>query len=212
MKFRIRDTIGVLFIIGGGLLILETLNIFSGDIENIIWLIIFGGLGGYFLSRYLFNRKKWGWVIPGVSLIGIAIGNLVELISGAGGLYSESIILSGIGISFTLVYFNDRINWWALIPGGLLISLGVGEVIRTIEPAWVDSGGILFLGLGITFLVLYLLPTPYGRLKWALIPSIILLALGSVLAFSENVGIVGFIGSGFIIIAGIVVLINAIKK
>jgi hypothetical protein len=212
MKLKLRDTIGILFIIGGGLLILENLKIFSGDVENLIWLIIFGALGGYFLSRYLSNRQKWGWLIPGVSLIGIAISNLVELIAGTADLFSEFIILSGIGLSFILVYLNDRINWWALIPGGLLISLGVGEVLGTIEPAWVESGSILFLGLGVTFLILYLLPTPYGRLKWALIPSIILLALGSVLAFSENIEIGGFIGPAIIIIAGVIILFNAIKK
>jgi len=212
MRLKIRDTIGVLFIIGGGLLILENLDIFSGSVENIIWLLIFGALGGFCLSRYFSNRQKWGWLIPGVSLLGIAISNLVNLILGGGDLYSEFITLSGIGLSFVLIYFNDRINWWALIPGGLLISLGIGEVVGTIEPAWVESGSILFLGLGITFLLLYLLPTPYGRLKWALIPSIILLVLGGILAFSENIEIGGFVGPAIIIIAGILVLYNAIKK
>ena len=212
MKLRIRDIIGILFIIGGGLLILENMNLFSGDIENIIWFIIFGGLGGYFLSRYISNRQKWGWLIPGVSLLSIALSNLVDLIVGGGDLYTEFIILSGIGISFILIYLYDRINWWALIPGGLLISMGTGELVGTTQPALKNSGSILFFGLGVTFLVLYLLPTQYGRLKWALIPSILLLVLGSVLALNENIEIGGFVGPAIIIIAGILVLYNAIKK
>jgi hypothetical protein len=212
MKLRLRDSVGVLFIIGGGLLILQNLNIFSGDVENIIWTIVFGALGGFFLSRYFSRRQNWGWLIPGVSLLSIAISNLVELIPGAGDLYSDFIMLGGIGLSFVLVYLNDRINWWALIPGGLLISLGVGELVGKINPAWVDSGSILFLGLGITFMVLYVLPTPYGRLKWALIPSIILLGLGGFAALSENLDIGGLIGPAIIIIIGVLVLVNAIKK
>jgi hypothetical protein len=212
MRLKIRDTIGVLLIIGGGLLILQNLNIFSGDVENIIWAIVSGALGGFFLSRYFARRENWGWLIPGVSLLGIGISNLVKLVPGVGALFSEFIILGSIGLSFVLIYLNDRLHWWALVPGGLLISLGIGSIVESFDPTWVDSGSVLFIGLGITFLILYLLPTPYGRLKWALIPSLILLALGSVIAIGENLEIGGFIGPAIIIILGLLVLVNAIRK
>jgi hypothetical protein len=212
MRLKIRDTIGVLLIIGGGLLILQNLNIFSGDLENVIWAIVFGALGGFFLSRYFARKENWGWVIPGVSLLGIGISNLVELVPGVGDSFSEFIILGSIGLSFVLIYLNDRMHWWALVPGGLLISLGIGSIVEAFDPIWVDSGSVLFLGLGITFLILYLIPTPYGRLKWALIPSLILIALGSAIAIGENLEIGGFVGPAIIIILGLLVLVNAIRK
>lgn len=212
MRIRIRNTIGILLITIGGLLILQNLNIFSGDVENIIWAVVFGVLGGFFISRYLARRENWGWLIPGVSLLGIGISNLVALIPTIGDTYSEFIILFSIGFSLILIYLNDRIHWWALVPGGLLISLGIGSIVERFDPAWVDSGGVLFLGLGLTFLILFLLPTPYGRLKWALIPALILLALGSVVVISENLAIGGFIGPAIIIIVGLLVLVNTIRK
>jgi hypothetical protein len=212
VRIRIRNTIGTLLIIIGGLLILQNLNIFSGDLENIIWAVLFGVLGGYFISRYLVRRDNWGWLIPGVSLLGIGIGNLVELIPTVGDTYSEFIILCSIGLSLVLIYLNDRIHWWALVPGGLLISLGIGSIVERLNPGWVNTGGVLFLGLGTTFLIMFILPTPYGRLKWALIPALILLALGSAVVISENLAIGGFIGPAIIIIVGLLILVNTIRK
>lgn len=212
MRLRIRNTIGILLIIGGGLIILQNLEIFSGDVENIIWAVVFGALGAFFISRYLSRRENWGWLIPGVSLVGISLSHLVALIPSIGDMYSEFIILGSIGLSLVLIYLNDRIHWWALVPGGLLISLGIGSIVERFDPAWVDSGSILFLGLGVTFLILFLLPTPYGRLKWALVPALILLALGSAIAIGESLAIGSFIGPAIIIIVGFLVLVNTIRK
>jgi hypothetical protein len=212
MILRIRNTIGILLIVGGGLLILQNLNLFSGNVENIIWAVLFGALGAFFLSRYLVRRENWGWLIPGVSLLGIGISNIVELIPTVGDMYSEFIILGSIGLSLVLIYLNNRIHWWALVPGGLLISLGVGSIVEKFNPVWVDSGSILFLGLGISFLILFLIPTPYGRLKWAWVPALILLVLGLVVAIGENLAIGGFIAPAIIIVLGLLILVNVIRK
>jgi len=212
MRRRIRDSVGVLLIIGGGLLILQNLNVFSGKVENIIWAIILSAMGGFFLSRYFSKRENWGWLIPGITILGIGISNLVELIPGAGEKFSDLLILSSIGLSFFLIYLNDRLHWWALVPGGLLISLGVGSFVDAYEIGWIDSESILFLGLGVTFLILYILPTTYGRLKWALIPAVILLVLGSVVAVGETLEIGEFVGPAIIIVLGLLVLFNAFRK
>ena len=42
-------------------------------------------------------------------------------------------------------------------------------------------GGVLFLGLGLTFLVLTVIRTPEGRLTWATIPAAVLLVIGALL-------------------------------
>ncbi|MGD8457925.1 MAG: hypothetical protein PVF83_16225 [Anaerolineales bacterium] len=212
MRIRIRNTIGTLLIIGGVLLILEKLDIFSGDVVNIIWAVVCSVLGGFFLSKFFARRENWGWLIPGLSFLGIGISNLLELIPSIGDTYSELIILCSIGLSLVLIYINDRLHWWALVPGGLLISLGVGSIVERYNPVWVDSGSILFLGLGLSFLILFIIPTPYGRLKWAFIPALILLAIGSIVAIEESLAIGNFVGPAIIIILGILVLVNVIKR
>lgn len=209
---KIRNSIGLVLIIIGGFLILQNLNIVTGEISNILWGILLGGIGVFFLTRYFARRTNWGWLIPGITLLGIGLANIVELIPGLGDSYSDFIILSSIGLSFVFIYFNDRLHWWALVPGGLLISLGISSLFEALAISPVNSESILFLGLGITFLILFLLPMPYGRLKWALLPAIVLIGLGTVVAIGENIEIGGFIGPAIILIFGVLVLVNTIRK
>lgn len=44
------------------------------------------------------------------------------------------------------------------------------------------SGGIFFLGLGVTFLLVWRAPTPHGRMTWAIFPALALLVMGVLLA------------------------------
>ena len=67
MKIGLRNSFALLFIVGGALLLLQTLNIFGGDIGNIIWAAVFGAFGLFFTSKYLTNRNHWGWYKTGIS-------------------------------------------------------------------------------------------------------------------------------------------------
>ncbi len=48
------------------------------------------------------------------------------------------------------------------------------------------TGGLFFIGLGITFVVLYFLNTPMGNTRWPLIPGGILLLMGVLLSLSAT--------------------------
>ena len=74
-----------------------------------------------------------------------------------------------------VVYFTDRERWWAIIPGGVFVTLGVVSTLD--ELLSIDTGGIFFLGLGITFLLVALLPGP-ARMTWAYIPAVVLIVMG----------------------------------
>jgi hypothetical protein len=95
--------------------------------------------------------------------------------------------LGGIGLGFLLTYLNNREHWWAIIPAGTLFTVGlVAGLSSALEG--VDIGGILFLGLALTFAALYFVRTPQGRMKWPLIPAVVLLVIGlGMMAFSESV-------------------------
>jgi hypothetical protein len=74
-----------------------------------------------------------------------------------------------------------------------------------------SGGGLFFLGLGATFGLVYLLPTPEGRMKWALIPAAVLLIFGAVLAASEA-AVLGFVGPAVLVLAGIYLVIRASRR
>lgn len=59
-----------------------------------------------------------------------------------------------------------------------MLTLGTISVLD--EVSGVENGGVLFLGLGLTFILLTILPGGSSR-SWAFIPGVILLVFGAIL-------------------------------
>lgn len=171
---------GVLLILGGVFLLLANLGIIN--VEGDIWELLVGGamaVGGLvFLTVYLSNHTHWWALIPGFSLLGI--GSLVvlsSLLPGIADRIGGPLVLGSISLAFLTIYLTNRDNWWALIPGGVLLTLTLISALPP-ENQGVESGAMFFLGLGLTFALVALAPTPEGRMHWAWIPAGILLAMG----------------------------------
>ncbi|MGH2523013.1 MAG: hypothetical protein ACRDH2_10970 [Anaerolineales bacterium] len=178
---------GLLLIGGGILFLLQNLGIFQGG--DLFWGIVFGVGGALFLSTFVTNRANWWALIPGMTLLGLAVMILLGVFAPsvrevAGG----SIFLGSIGLSFWLIYMSNRQQWWAVIPGGTMLTLAAvaGLPDRVGGPA---TGGLFFLGLGLTFMLLAALPTPQGRMRWPLIPGGILAVMGLLIAIGFGQGI-----------------------
>jgi hypothetical protein len=78
-----------------------------------------------------------------------------------------------------LVYLADLSKWWAIIPAGVMSTLGVVAGADELRFLGVDSGGLFFLGLGATFLAVAFLTGQRGeRQSWALIPAAVLIIMG----------------------------------
>ena len=176
-RFDLRIIWGGLLVAAGGLLLLQEFGNVSGA-WSIIWTILFGIAGVGFLYLFLTDRSQWWPLIPGLSLISLAVLILIEEFF-PGITWGGAIFLGGIGLSFWLIYLTNREAWWAIIPGGVLLTLAA---IVVFEPVTDDNGGIFFLGLGITFALVGLLPTSQGQMKWAFIPAAVLLVMGIFLA------------------------------
>lgn len=94
-------------------------------------------------------------------------------------------LLTGITLAFIHVYWIDRrSNWWSLIPSGFLFVVGVVSALNV----WISNtsilGSILIAGLGLVFIVLYLLEDK-SRFWWALIPGGALLTVALVTLTSD---------------------------
>ncbi len=82
---------------------------------------------------------------------------------------------------------NPRGNWWAAIPGVVLLDLAALILMGELAPAFAESfGGPIFLaGIGLAFLVvLALTPTSW----WAVIPAGALFTLAVVAALGDTNG------------------------
>lgn len=171
---------GLLLILAGGLLLLGTLGIL-GQLMPYIWALLFAVAGLGFLYVFISRRGNWWAAIPGMALLGIGGVILVnEAAPRWGAAWSGSLFLAALALAFWVVYLEERGNWWALIPAGVLTTLALVAGLSTTLPG-LETGGILFLGLGLTFLILSVVRTPEGRLTWALIPAAVLLVMGILL-------------------------------
>ena len=178
-----RVLVGILLVAVGALLLLQTLGVFR-FVWDFVWSILFLAGGAAFLVAFLGREEDWWAVIPGMALLGI--GALIGLsIIGLGEIIGGAVFLGALSLSFWLVYLRRRENWWAVIPGGVLLTLAVVAGLEQVVP-WAETGGLFFVGLALTFGAVYLLPTPQGRMTWALIPAAVLLVVGLVVVLATS--------------------------
>jgi hypothetical protein len=176
-----RDTVGlvggIVLIAVGICLVLQNLGIIA--LGGFLAPVLFGLGGMAFVYTFLANRENWWALIPGLTLLGLA--GVVAWDSfgppAARG-WSASFLLGGLGLSFLVIFLNDREHWWAVIPGGALLTIALVAGLSSTGSELIDIGSVFFLGLALTFGLLGVSPTPQGRQKWALIPAAALLAVG----------------------------------
>lgn len=122
--------------------------------------------------------KKFDWrLLAGGGLILIGIMTLLETLN----IFPFVDIIWGLvfalgGAGFLLFLVNNRHHWWAVIPGVILLSLGVLLLIETLLPAAAgDIGGAIFLGgASIAFWLVYGMDT---KRWWAIIPGGVMASL-----------------------------------
>lgn len=117
--------------------------------------VIFGGLAIAFANVYLVNRTEHWWaIIPGgfMLVLGaiLALSTVITRLETLGAL-----LLVGMGLVFFLVNLlaGTRRHWWALIPGSVLVFVGVlgfsadnemqGALLRWWPAALVVLGAVL---------------------------------------------------------------------
>lgn len=198
---------GALLILVGILLLLATLGVLEGVLPY-IWGVLFGIAGLGFLYVFVSRRDNWWAVIPGMALLGISGVIIInEAAPRGGGSWSGAFLLGMIALSFWIIYLNERRNWWAIIPAGVLTTLALVAVLSSILPG-LETGGIFFLGLGLTFLILTVVRTPEGRLTWPIIPAAVLLVMGALLV-AQSVRAFAYVWPIALVVAGAYLLFRA---
>lgn len=204
---------GAILVAGGILLLLSNLNLF-GPLTALMWTLLFGGAGIFFLYLFLTApEQRWWAAIPGCVLLGLG---MVTSINELGPRFlapvSGSVFLFSIGVGFMLVYLAQRQNWWAVIPAGVMTTLAVVAGIDNLGLRWVDSGAIFFVGLGVTFLVLGFLPTSSGKeLRWAFIPGVVLISMG-ILIGTPFISVLGYLWPLALIVGGALLIWRQLRE
>jgi len=205
IKNNWRILLGGLLVIVGIASFLDSLNIipFSG----LLWGVLFAFAGVAFIIYFLQNRKAWWAIIPGVVLIGLGF---IILISSIFPNFQDEIggfiFFIAISIAFLIVYLMNKKFWWAIIPAGVMASLAATILVDGFTKF--EGGGVLLMGIALTFALLTILPGLDGNRQWPLIPAGILFVV-SIFAFFEDFNVSSLIWAVILIVFGVFLVVRS---
>jgi hypothetical protein len=175
---------GILLIGGGALALAQQMGYIDQPSEQVwMWIFAFVSLLA-FLSYALSGWKHWGWLFPAGVFGGLAV-TVALATNNVDSAVVGSPVFFGLLIPFAAAYLTDRShNWWALIPGGLMLFLVLTTLL--VDSAGGEWVGSMFLFLiGLSFLVVYL----NNRTRtWALLVAYILGVLSIAPAMASGGG------------------------
>ncbi len=199
---------GILIVILGVILLLITTETISINV-NAAWLfgILFVFSFLIFMGLYFSMHRSQFWpLIPGIISLGLALLILGEEI-GLKGNVAPGMFILFIGLSFLVVAIFHKEEWWAIIPAGM-----VGSVSLVIFFGDTVGVGLMFAGMGLTFIGLYfVLLNTEEKHWWPLIPGGILAFMGFLFLFFGEVGFGKFVLPVALIIVGTILVIKHIK-
>ncbi|MGL4610371.1 MAG: hypothetical protein ACRCYY_11960, partial [Trueperaceae bacterium] len=137
-----------------------------GGMSTVFFSVMLGGVGSYLIRYHTLNRKQLWASIVGFTLLGVALAAI-------GGDLAGFYFLGMLALGFVMVYIRQRKHWWAVIPGGVLLTLSFIVALEELLPRW-DEGTFFFAGLAATFAYLF----TYERQRWAIFPALALLFVG----------------------------------
>ena len=149
---RDRIAAGVALIAIG--LLVTASQLFTVNLEG--W-VFMGALAAIFLAWGLFTRS-FGLIIPGGVLGGIGFGAFLTSLPGTG----DSVFLLGFAAGWALISLlstitAERIQWWPLIPGGIIAAVGVlvmaGEAGQNVLTVLGFAWPLVLVAAGVAILI-----------------------------------------------------------
>lgn len=171
-----RDSLiwGALLVVVGVGLLLWNLGVLASFQVTLVWALValFALLGLAFVFAYLNRRTDWWLLIPAFTWFAVAAVFLLSS-RGVATTWVAAALLAGIALAFLVIYLSDREErWWALIPFGS-VAVMMAVVLLSAQPQvnLALLGAVLFGGMALVFLLIYLLARERQRFAWALVPT-----------------------------------------
>ena len=185
--------VGIGLIVLGFILFANSLFRFDFPAEYII--AMFFGLGAlFFLKLYIQDSGRW-WslVLTSICMI-VTFAVFVENTRSIDSDYVGVGVNWIIGATFLTVFLQNRKHWWAIIPAGVMFTVGF-VVLREISYYYfigeINSGFYMMLGLAITFGVLYYMTNSERNLSWAAYPALTFLGITMIIGLTERYTVEG---------------------
>jgi hypothetical protein len=149
------------------------------------------------MRKHGYSSLIWGGL-----LVILGLGFLAENLDllGDWNMPVGSLVLGAISLMFLAIFASDREQWWALIPG--LVVLGVAAAVFFAEQDLIADhvvATIILAGVGLPFLLIFLMDRDHW---WALIPGMTMSGI-AVAVLLEGTGFIGDEMIGGVVVGGI---------
>ena len=207
----LQVVLGALVLAAGVLLLLDT--VLPEEIPGVAWsVLLLAGSASFGFA--FFSYPSWWWAaIPAGALLGAAAAPVLELDPSGTGQWTEVPFLTALSAGFWAVYLKDHRRWWAIIPGGVLLTLAV-VTGATEAVGEVMTGAIFLFGLSATFALVAVLPTGRSPHRWAWIPAAAAAMVGLVVVLqsAELLVVLAYVWPIAIIGGGAYLLFSAYQR
>ena len=143
---RQKFTAGVVLVLFGlGFYLVQRLETIGSEVIMLI-------IGAAFLVAY-FYQKAYGLLIPACVLLGLGAGNILQ----DRYWWANDGIQLGLGVGFLAIYVIARLyerqsHWWPLIPGAVLVIVGVPKTARIFRFLY-ENWPLILVAIGIIVLI-----------------------------------------------------------
>jgi hypothetical protein len=175
--------LGLGLIVIGLLVLLDQLRwIYFRDELIVSIAFVLGGL--WLLSTYSRDKVTWKLIC---GLIALFVGFVIFLENSriVSGDYLGGVVVWLLAAGFLVVYARNKKFWWAVIPGGILLTVGTIVMLEETFRRFRYSDSLFFLGMALTFGYLYVIRTPENKLNWAKWPAMIAVAICGIILLDE---------------------------
>jgi hypothetical protein len=121
------------------------------------WIVAAIGLA--FLGTFVYTRT-YGYIVPGGVMTGLGLGIVVsQSLTFAGGEGEGGAVVLGLGLGFVSIAVIGTLmkleqpTWWALIPGGILGTIGTLLLVGGGAVQLLDWWGVALILLGLVVVV-----------------------------------------------------------
>ena len=121
----VRVTLGIALAFAGVLGLIDL--VVDGADLGLWWIGVQLGASAVFWVAFATDRGSWWAAIPGAVLAAIGVRSLLEL-SASIPQWREFVFFAIASLGFWAVAATKKRRWWAIIPAGMLVSLGAADV------------------------------------------------------------------------------------
>lgn len=208
--------VGVALILSGIFFLLVNFAVLPVNslIHNRVLSILFFIIGLLFAFFQGASARFFWLLIPAGCAFTIGVITAIVGIDNLLSLFAFSIFCLGLAITFSLVFFWRKKEWWALLPAGSLLGITAWISVAQVQIQLGYHPAVFIFFVGLSFLAIYFFSFQKKKMRFALLTGLILCVIAIFYYFIVVFNEIALLWPILLIALGIVfpLIVNLVEK